>query len=720
MSDNQYLETSHQLIPYRAPTQIVESRIIPTFDEGARNSIGNTLLGSYWFVLLKRRWTILAATAILTASVAVYSFLMTPIYEATARLEIEPETPGLQSPTSTDVYQKTDADDVFLQTQIQVIESESLAWQTIGQLKLAGHFDGLPVDKVAIPESDKRKVQLIGAFRSHLKVEQVPKTRMLSVSFQDSDPRVAALVATTQVNTYLEYNFRQKDEAIRRSGWMEQQMEALKANVEQSQQALFSYEQQNQIVNSGDKQNVLEQMLADQSRDLTSANSERIQKESLYGQVLANRAQLASLVHDELLEKLEEKAAELKQQYTQTVAQYGPKFPNAMRLQLQMNESQDQIQHEQERIINRIGSDYTAARDRERLAVAGVAHQKEEVGKLNQLLVRDNILRHEFETNQHLYDNLLQSLKDATVSAALRSTNIHLVDSALPPNAPVRPRKLFNIAAALWAGLIIGVIGAFAQEALDSSIKTAEDAEELMQTPALAVIPFERGSWFKDAQTNQLALSLTRYPNSGLSEAFRALGTAVSLPSKPVKTLLITSSQEGEGKTTTALNLAQALAQRKIRVLLIDCDLRKSGMAKAIGIEDLKGLTAVLSGELDVPEVLHAVEPNLWVIPAGAILPNPVAMLASKEMVILLEQVAAHFEFVIIDSPPVLAVTDAAILCGLVDGVLLVAASGATQREGLIRTRKILEASGARILGMAVNKLDTRRPGYAYTYSKYA
>src|SRR5450432_1223869 len=134
MSDNQYLETSHQLIPYRAPTQIVESRIIPTFDEGARNSIGNTLLGSYWFVLLKRRWTILAATAILTASVAVYSFLMTPIYEATARLEIEPETPGLQSPSSNDVYQKTDADDVFLQTQIQVIESESLAWQTIGQL----------------------------------------------------------------------------------------------------------------------------------------------------------------------------------------------------------------------------------------------------------------------------------------------------------------------------------------------------------------------------------------------------------------------------------------------------------------------------------------------------------------------------------------------------------------------------------------------------------
>jgi uncharacterized protein involved in exopolysaccharide biosynthesis len=215
---------------------------------------------------------------------------------------------------------------------------------------------------------------------------------------------------------------------------MEQQMEALKANVQKSQQAVVSYEQQNQIVIAGDKQNVLEQMLADQSRDLTTARSERIQKESLYRQVLANRAQLAALVHDELLEKLEEKSAELRQQYTATVAQYGPNFPNAKRLQLQLNASQVQIEHEQDRIINRMSSEYKAASDREKLAANGVAAQKEEVGKLNQLLVQDNMLRHEFETNQQLYESLLQRLKDATVSAALRSTNIHLVDSALPPN----------------------------------------------------------------------------------------------------------------------------------------------------------------------------------------------------------------------------------------------------------------------------------------------
>jgi capsular exopolysaccharide synthesis family protein len=722
MSDNQYSEQSDQL-SYKRPTTIVESRV-PALEERAPNMLGYTPVATYWYMLLKRRWTIITVAAVLTAIAAVLSFLTTPVYQATARLEIEPETPVLQS--SSDMYQKVDADDISLQTQIQVLKSENLAWQTIEQLHLASHLGGAPADGAATQESDKSKVQLIGSFNRRLTVEQIPKTRMLSVSFQDSDPQLAAQVATRVVNGYLEYNFREKDEAIRRSGWMEQQVESLKANVEQSQQAVVSYEQQNQIVNSGDKQNVLEQMLADESRDLTSAQSERIQKQSLYRQVLANPTQLASLVHDDLLEKLEEKAADLKQQYTQTVAQYGPNFPNAKRLELQISENQDQVQLEQERIISRMSSDYNAAHDREKMTAAGVSQQKNEVGRLNQLLVRDNTLRHEFETNQQLYENVLQRVKDATVSAALRSTNIHLVDSALPPITPVRPKKLLNIVCALWAGLVIGVIGAFAQEALDSSIKTAEEAEALMLSPAIGIIPFERRSWLKsralakNASTNHLALSLTKDLNSSLSEAFRALGTAVSIPSRPVKTLLITSAQKGEGKTTTALNLAQALAQRKGPVLLMDCDLRKGELAKAIGQKDHKGLISVLSGEIDISHALVAVKPNLWVLPAGAIPDDPVAMLASQEIAALLEKLAARFEFVIIDSPPVLAVTDAAILSGLVDGVLLVAASGTTARGGLVRTRRILEAAGAKILGMAVNKLDPRRPGYGYSYSQYA
>ena len=624
MSDSQLPEKSNQLVAYKPATETVESRM-NVLDELVPSTHPEPPLANYWYVLRKRRSTIICVAALFTAIAAVVSFRTIPVYQATARLEIEPETPLLQSSSD----EKADADDSFLQTQIQVLKSDNLAWQTIEQLQLMSHLRGVPTDELATHGSDKNKVQLIGAFESRLVVEQLARTRMLSVSFQDTDPQLAAQVATRLVNDYLEYNFREKDEAIRRSGWMEQQMESLKANVEQSQEAVVSYEQQNQIVSSGDKQNILVQMLADAESRFDQRHERTRQKESLYHQVLNNRAQLASLVHDELLEKLEEKAADLKQQYTQTVSQYGPNFPNVKRLQLQIGENEDQIQRERERIIGRMSNDYTVAYDREKMDAAGVAQQKAEVGRLNQLLVRDNTLRREFETNQQLYENVLQRLKDATVSAALRSTNIHLVDNALPPVAPVRPRKLLNIVAALWAGLIIGVIGAFAQEALDFSIKTAEEAEALMLAPALGIIPFERGSWLrpravtKDAKSGRFAFNLTEAPNSCLSEAFRALGTAVSIPSRPVKTLLITSAQNGEGKTTTALNLAQALAQRKGPVLMMDCDLRKGELAKAIGQGDRKGLTAVLSGEIDLSHALVVVQPNLGSSRRGLLWPTP-------------------------------------------------------------------------------------------------
>ena len=679
-------------------------------------------LSAYWYILFRRRWTIAAVALILTAIVAVVSFWMTPIYKATARVEVEPETPQLEA--SSDPYHKSDADDVFLQTQIQVLQSETLAWQTIQDLDLAQKLNVVLPDKPTKEDIEKHKVELIQAFDDNLKVETIPKTRMLSVSFESHDPQLAAQVATGLVHNYLDYNFRQKDEAIRRSGWMEKQLAELKDNVEKSHQALVTYEQQNQIANSGDKQNVLEQMLGDLSRDLASAQSDRIQKESLYRQAMQNRGHLDSLVHDTLLEKLEETSADLKQQHTDALARYGPNFPTAKRLQSEIDDNQAQIQNEQNRVINRMTNDYNAANRREQLALAGVRRQKEDVGQLSQLLVQDNMLRHEFDTNQQLYDSLLHRMKDATVSAALRSTNIHMVDGALPPIKRARPRRLLNITLALWAGLVLGVIGAFALEAVSSSIQTAEDAEALMGMPALGTIPFERRPWFatKSLATkngaDRLALSLTRHPNSTLAEAFRALGTFVSMPSSSVKTLLVTSSHSGEGKTTTALNLAQALAQRKGPVVIVDCDLRKGGVARALGIDNKEGVSTILAGERKVSEVLrHMLQRNLWVLTSGPVPQNPVSLLASPNMTTLLQNLSTYFECVIIDSPPVLAVTDAAILARLVDGVLIVAASDVTPRGGLIRTRRILSAVGARILGMSLNKLDPRRPGYGhYSY----
>lgn len=710
----------HPVIAYERSVAIPEPLTMRTIQDGAPDSWEPISLASYWYVLWKRHWTILGVAFTLMAIVAAISFHMASVYKATARLEIEPETPQLQSVN--DLYQRADADDVSLQTQIQVLRSERLAWQTIQQLNL-GRSLGLTTSELEAPE--KHKAQLMGAFGNSLKVEVVPKTRMLAVGFESSDPETAAQVANSLVNSYLDYNFQEKYEAIRRSGWMDQQLSELKSSMELSQQALVNYEQAHQIVNTGEKQNVLEQMLADLSRELTNAKSDRIQKEALYAQMLANRPELASLVHDELLQKLEERSADLKEQHTETVGQYGPNYPKAQRLQAQIDENKTEIEREQNRVIDRIRSDYNAASNREKLAVQVVDHQKVEVGDLNQLLVQHNILQREFESNQQLYQNLLQHLKDATVSAGLRSTNIHLVDSAIPPRLPIRPRRLFNTLIALWAGLILGVIAAFAQEKLDSTVKTAEEVEMLTVSPALAVIPFESVSWLrrhalaKRKGSSDLALTLSSRPKSGLSEAFRVLGTAVSAPSNTVRTLLVTSSQSGEGKTVTALNLAQVLAQRRGPVVIVDCDLRKGQIAKVLGIPNRVGVSTLLTGEYQLSEALrpYTAHSRLWVLPSGPVPPNPAELLASKNMLILLNELRERFACVIIDSPPVLAVTDATILSSLTDGVILVAASGSTQRSGLIRTRKVLLAAGARILGVTINKFDLRHPGgsnYAY------
>ena len=693
----------------------------PMFQQPLADEAG---LSSYWYVLLKRRWTIIGIAFVLGAIAAAVSFSMKPVYLATARLEIEPETPLFES--ANDIYQRVDADDPFIQTQIQILRGSTLAWQTIQQFNLAGSLGVLPPGAVTQEQAEAHKGELIAAFQDHVKIELLPKTRMLSVGYESHDPQVSAQIATGLANSYLDYNFRQKYESIRRSGWMEQQLEDLRKNVEASQQALVTYEQKNYIVETADKQNILTQSLSDLSHDLTAAKSERIQLEALYSQVLRKPSEMSQLAHDELLQKLESGLADLKGQYATVLAQYGPNFPKATHLQLQIKDQESQITQEQSRVVDRMRRDHSAAVEREKLVAAAVASQRDQVGNLNQLMVQDNILRHEFETNQQLYQSLLGRLKDATVSAGLRSTNIRLVDSALAPTLPLRPRKGMYTAAGLWAGLIVGVMCAFAREKLDGSVSTAEEAEGLILAPALAVLPLERDSnlgarqFLKKRSAPALGMALSDRPNSSFSEAFRALGTAVSVSADVPKTLLITSAGNGEGKTVTALNLAQALAQRKGPVLIVDCDLRRNGIAPALGLNNEKGVSTVLSLRHNASDAIQKCpgQPNLWALTSGPTPPYPAELLASDKMKELLEEVKRQFMCVIIDSPPVLAVTDATILSTFVDGVLMVVASGTMPRGGLLRTRRILANAGANVLGIAVNKIDPRFQGYGkYGYS---
>ena len=728
MRDHQALVPRGLNLPETAPS-------IPVLDIEAQEFDSSSYLQTYWNVINKRRWTIVTVTFIVTLLVAIASFKMTPVYEATVRLDIEADTLQIQS--LNDLFRQIPTDDAFIGTQIQVLEGDSLAERTIEQLRLAKD----PSRSAAILQANslfpaKPPISpdgLLAPFERCLHVEKVRDSHVVTVSFQSADPGLSAQIATALANNYIEYNFREKYDATRQaSGWMEHQLDELKAKVEKSQQALVDYERQNLIINIGDKQNITEQRLQDLSRDYTTAQSDRVQKESAYELAKSNEGQIGIIVQNELLLRLEEKYSDLKTAYAEAQAQYGPNFPKVLRLRDQLNETQSLIEKEHKQAIQKVRNDYLAAVGRENLLATALAKQKAEVGQLNQRMIEHNILKREFETNQQLYENLLQRLKDATLSAGLQATNIHVIDPAKVPQGPIRPNKARNIFAGLLMSLILGITLAFVQEAVDTSIKTIDEGERLANAPALAVVPLASGTLRRPSSSlpgdNGTAgatqgLALLSQPSSALAESFRTLLTSVVLSTapQPPQALLITSSTANEGKTSTALNLAIALAQRGEPTLLIDADLRHPTVAESLNLGNGKGLASFLTGAHSIEEALRQFPPvpTLWALPAGPKPPNPAQLLSSSAMESMLRELRKQFKFLVIDSPPVLPVADAMVLSTFVDGVVFVIESGATARGAVTRARKILQNVGAKVLGIVLNKVDVRHDGYYGYHNHY-
>src|SRR6266481_2304247 len=727
MSSNRTLPEDQQLVPFDPSAPEGWPQRMPPH-QGYSAALGeqdaSASLAAYWQMLLRRRWTVLAITVAVTTLVALSSFKTKPVYKAVARIEVEPDTPQVQ--TLNQVYQPTQNDQDFLRTQIQIIQTDNLAWRTIQELGLTqnpafvGKVDPHPV------ESDARKLGLMGLFKSRLSVELIPGSRIMTVGYESTDPQLAARVANALVDNYHDYSFRQKYDVTRQAaGRMEQQLDELKAKVEKSQRDLVEYQRKNTIVDTGDKQNVIEQRLGQLSTDLTQAQNERIEKEAIYDQVKSNPERVHGLTHDDPLQHLQEKLADLRSQYVDALNQYGPNYPKVVRLGKDVAEAEAQVTSERDGAVERYRNVYIAAKNREQLLEQAVTQQKEELGNFNRLLVEHNILKGEFETNQQLYQKLLEHMKDATVTAGLRSTNIHMVDPALPPVAPIRPKTRLNIMMGFIVGLVLGAMAAFIQEAIDSSLKTPEDVEALIAAPALAQIPAQNqrllpGHAGGNGTANVAMLQETK--NSAITEAYRALRTSIlpSAASRAPRSLLVSSANAGEGKTSTAVNLALALAQCGSSVLLVDCDRRRPYVARMLNIENQRGMSTFLTGNDKIDDVLQQTQQeNLLVIPSGPSPPNPAELVSSQPMIKMLETLRGRFQHIIIDSPPLLVVTDATILSTMVEGVVLVVESGVTPRKLILRARKVLDSANARLLGVVLNKVRMHHDGYYSYYGHY-
>jgi capsular exopolysaccharide synthesis family protein len=694
-------------------------------------------LRDYLRILHKHRWMILAVVAVMVSVVTVVSFRTRPIYEAVSRLEINGEVPDLAN--LRELFLQMPTSDDFIQTQVRILESDDLAIQTVRALRLYDKPEfavRTSATAAGAPFTPVEEMMLIGAFKSRLRVEAVRSSRLVDVHFESIEPKLAADAANTLADLYVENNFRKKyDSTMQATEWMSGQLREVKTKMEESHEALVKYERDNQIFSLNEGQNVTLTKLGDLNREVTEAEGERIARES-QAQLVASRRldDLPAVAQSPLIQDLEKRLSQLEDDDVEACATLGPKHPRVLRLERQSAEIKAQLEREKQQVANRIESEYEAALKREQLLRKSLERQEAEANVLNSKLVEYSLLKREYETNQQLYESLLERLKEAGISSGLRSSNIHVVDRARPPLTPIRPKKTTNILMSLVVGLVLGAVLALFNEYLDNSVKVPEDVEHLVNLPVLGIIPSVssvngRGGsrrtlpGISPALHQSSELATVSHPQSVVSEAYRALRTSILLSTskQPPQTILVSSGQPREGKTTTALNLSITLAQRGDRVALIDTDLRRPRVHRTLGLTNDRGLSSFLAGNMSVDELPRAIRqiPNLFVITSGPTPPNPAELLSSEAIEGLFHELRRQFDFIVMDSPPAITVADSMILAAHADGVMLVVHGAVTTRETLKHTTKLMTSVNARVIGVVLNNVNIRSVDYKYYYTNY-
>ncbi len=701
-------------------------------------------LYDYLLILRKHQWLILSFLLAVVTIVSIATFRMQPVYTTMARIEIDRENSNVLPFQGVDSYDYMLDMDNYIETMSKILTSETLALQTIRSTGLASNPEfssgSRPSDALLSGDlANHKRPPELAAFLGSLSVRRVPNSRLLDVTFESTDPQLAARVVNAHIENFRDKILRTRFDAIKQaSTWLTDQLDDMKVNVQKSEDARLEYERKNQIWELDDKQNITTQRLSDINKELTDAQSERMKKQALYEFAKsADSNSVPELRNDTVLQDLIKKRAEANTAYTEALSQYGPNFPKVQRFQLQIKEIDQLIDSEKKSIIDQMGNDYNAARQREILLSQALDQQKAEVNQMAERLVEYNILKREAEGNKTLYDGMLTKLREANIAGTLKSSNVTVVDPAMVPSTPSRPAKARNIALAFIVGLVGGIGLALLREYLDNTVKTPDDIETLARLPSLAVVPaFSEsngngrrrligGGVSVNGHDKRIELVAQHLPKSQMSEAFRALRTALLLSQAdhPPQVVLVTSALPREGKTTAAANLAVTLAQLGDRTLLIDCDLRKPGVARLLNMTDGKyaGLSSYLAGvsSLDLVTVPHPAIPNLMVIPTGPLPPNPADLLSSHKLADAIAELRTKFKFIVIDTPPIMAATDAVILSVQADGVLLVVRSGETPKEAFTRTRDLLTSVKCRMLGVVLNAVDSSAPDYYYSYRYY-
>jgi len=682
----------------------------------------------YWRVIAKRKWTVLAVFAIVLLTGVMVTMLTTPIYRATATVQIERQANGVVKVPGIDsgdiVY-----DPEFYETQFQLLRSRSMAEKVAADLdpnepvfavmsspsplgKLRQAVLGMRGPETEVVDLAGRRGQLVGLVQSGLSIEPVKGSRLARIHFDSPDGALSAKIANAVAEGFIESNMERRiDNSSYAKEFLEDRLEQVKLKLQDSEKALADFAQQEQIVNIGDRQSLLSGDLTALNGALTTAKQERIDAEARLRQ--SQGASVFShplMLQNEGVQALRSARGKLEAEYQEKLLTYKPGYPLMLQIKSQIEQIDKQLGEEVKIIKQGMVATFEAAKDKQEMLQQQVDALANDVLALQGRSTNFTLLEREVETNKQLYDALLQRYKEIGITSNVDSNNVSMVDIALNPGAPFKPDFSGNFILSAFVGLVLGVLLAFLFEFLDDTLKRPDEIEKHLGLGVLGVIPKIQGLTPEEASMDA---------RSAFSEAYRSVRTSLQFSTEAgvPKCLLVTSPSASEGKSTTALTLARNFAQLGRRVLLIDGDLRNPSLHRVLGSDNSVGLSNYLAGSIRPAAAIKPTKTlRLTYIPSGPLPPNPAELLAGPKMVSLLSLACEKFDQVIIDGPPIMGLADSPILSNLSSGTLLVIEAGTTRIATAKAALKRLFGARAHVVGALITKFDARAAGYGYGY----